>query len=351
MAILPDNCRDSLKNKYYIHMRENPITVEMLLDQIIGLNFIQIAAIPLILLVVLEWVFTIIQKKDYYNSLDTLSATFIGLVNVGLSALLKIGIFGVILFFYNIIPWSIPTHWWTYVLCIIALDFFRYWSHRLTHVNRFWWATHVTHHNSEKYNLSVAFRLGWTQHIKFIFFIPVILMGFNPVVFFICHQVEVLYQFWVHTEYIRKLPAPIEYIFVTPSHHRVHHSSNKKYLDKNFGSTFIIWDRLFGTFQEEKEQTLYGITTPLNTYNPITLNFHEWKDIFLDVYKSRSLKEGYAMLFTSPSKLEAVKAEFKSFYLLEQEQLNMVDAKFIIKNAPKKSQEEELVLSNQIYKS
>jgi hypothetical protein len=131
----------------------------------------------------------------------------------------------------------------------------------------------------------------------------------------------------------------------------VHHSSNKKYLDKNFGSTFIIWDRLFGTFQEEKEQTLYGITTPLNTYNPITLNFHEWKDICLDVYKSRSLKEGYAMLFTSPSKLEAVKAEFKSFYLLEKEQLNIVDAKFIKKNAPKKSQEEELVLSNQIFKS
>ena len=307
-------------------MRENPITVEMLLDQIIGLNFIQIAAIPLILLVVLEWVFTIIQKKDYYNSLDTLSATFIGLVNVGLSALLKIGIFGVILFFYNIIPWSIPTHWWTYVLCIIALDFFRYWSHRLTHVNRFWWATHVTHHNSEKYNLSVAFRLGWTQHIKFIFFIPVILMGFNPVVFFICHQVEVLYQFWVHTEYIRKLPAPIEYIFVTPAHHRVHHSRNAKYLDKNFGSTLIIWDRIFGTFQKEEEPADYGITTPVNSYNPITLNFHEWKDIFIDVVKSRSLKEAYAMMFTSPSKLDVVKAEFNSIHLKEYEQLKKTDA-------------------------
>jgi sterol desaturase/sphingolipid hydroxylase (fatty acid hydroxylase superfamily) len=159
------------------------------------------------------------SKKKYYNSLNTISATFIGLVNVGISALLKIGIFGIILFFYNVIPWSIPSEWWVYILCIIAIDFCRYWSHRLTHVNRFWWATHVTHHNSEKYNLSVAFRLGWTQHIKFIFFIPGILMGFDPVIFFICHQIEVLYQFWIHTEYIRKLPAPIEYLFVTPSHH------------------------------------------------------------------------------------------------------------------------------------
>jgi sterol desaturase/sphingolipid hydroxylase (fatty acid hydroxylase superfamily) len=294
-------------------MKENPLTMEMLLDQLIGLDIIQYAAIPMILLVILEWILTIVQKKDYYNSLDTVSATFIGIVNVGISALLKIGIFGTMLFFYNVVPWSIPREWWAYILCIITIDFFRYWSHRLTHVNRFWWATHVTHHNSEKYNLSVAFRLGWTQHIKFIFFIPIILMGFDPVLFFICHQIEVLYQFWIHTEYIRKLPAPIEYIFVTPSHHRVHHSTNDQYIDKNFGSTLIIWDRIFGTFEAEEEQAIYGITTKLNTYNPVTLNFHEWKDMLIDVVKSKSLKEAYAMLFTSPSKLEAVKTEFKSF--------------------------------------
>ncbi len=295
-------------------MKENPLTIEMLLDKLIGLDLIQYAAIPMILLVILEWIFTYYRKKDYYNSFDTATATFIGLVNVGLSALLKLAIFGVILFFYNIIPWSIPTTWWAYVLCIVAIDFFRYWSHRLTHVNRFWWATHVTHHNSEKYNLSVAFRLGWTQHIKFIFFIPVILMGFDPVLFFICHQIEVLYQFWIHTEYIRKLPPIIEYIFVTPSHHRVHHSTNEKYLDKNFGSTFIIWDRLFGTFQAEEEQTLYGITKPINSYNPITLNFHEWKDIYIDIVNSKSLKEAYAITFTSPANLEQVKNKFNAIH-------------------------------------
>ena len=295
-------------------MKENPLSLEMLLDQLIGLNFIELAAIPMISLVLLEWVFTIIKKKDYYDGLDTVSATFIGLVNVGISALIKIGIYGLMLFFYNAVPWSIPREWWAYVLCILAIDFCRYWSHRLTHVNRFWWATHVTHHNSEKYNWSVSFRLGWTQHIKIIFFIPVALMGFDPVLFFICHQIEVLYQFWIHTEYIRKLPAPIEYIFTTPSHHRVHHSRNAKYIDKNFGSTFIIWDRMFGTFQAEDEPADYGITKPVNSYNPITLNFHEWKDIVVDVVKSKSFREAYDMTFTSPSKLEAAKAKYNTSF-------------------------------------
>ena len=291
-------------------MRDNPISIEMLIEQVSDYNIIQLAAIPMILLVVLEWIISIAKKKDYYDSLDTLSATFIGLVNVGLSALLKVVIFGIILFFYNMVPWSIPKTWWAYILCLVCIDFARYWAHRVAHVNRFWWATHVTHHNSEKYNWSVSFRLGWTQHIKIIFFIPVALMGFDPVLFFICHQIEVLYQFWIHTEYIRKLPAPIEYIFTTPSHHRVHHSRNPKYIDKNFGSTLIIWDRLFGTFVPETEQADYGITKPVNSYNPVTLNFHEWKDLIRDVLKSRSLKEARAMAFSNPSKLDAVKAKF-----------------------------------------
>ncbi len=184
-------------------------------------------------------------------------------------------------------------------------------AHRIAHENRFWWATHVTHHNSKKYNWSVSFRLSWTQHIKIIFFIPVVLAGFHPVVFFIVHQLAVLYQFWIHTEYIKKLPKPIEFFFVTPSHHRVHHATNEHYLDKNYGSTFIIWDRIFGTFMEEKEQPVYGLTKQVDSYNPITLNFHEWSDIVKDVRKSKSLKEAYAMMFTRPSLLEGVKNEFK----------------------------------------
>jgi len=286
------------------------LTVEQVLNMDLP-NIILYAAPVMFILVALEWFFSFREKKGYYDAKDTAAATTIGLVNVGISAAIKIVTFGIILFFYNLVPWSIPHTWWSYVLCLVWIDFWRYWAHRIAHENRFWWATHVTHHNSEKYNWSVSFRLGWTQHIKIIFFIPVALLGFHPVVFFICHQIEVLYQFWIHTEYIRKLPRPIEYIFTTPSHHRVHHARNEKYLDKNYGSTFIFWDRIFGTFQPEEEQADYGITTPVKSYNPVYLCFHEWADIVRDVKSSKSIKEAYTMVFARPSKLAEKKKSFQ----------------------------------------
>ena len=125
-------------------------------------------------------------------------------------------------------------------------------------------------------------------------------MGFHPLVFLIVHQIEVLYQFWIHTELIKKLPKPIEYIFTTPSHHRVHHSINEKYIDKNYGSTLIIWDRLFKTFQVEEEQPIYGITKPVNSYNPVYLVFHEWVDVFKDLERANSPKMAWQILFGSP---------------------------------------------------
>lgn len=274
-------------------------------------NIIAAAGPVMITLVLLEWAFSHYKNKKYYDGKDTLAATVIGLVNVAISFFIKVATFSIILYFYNLVPWQIPHTWWAYILCIVWIDFWRYWAHRIAHENRFWWATHVTHHSSEKYNWSVSFRLGWTQHIKIIFFIPVALAGFDPVVFFISHQIEVLYQFWIHTEYIRKLPRPIEYIFTTPSHHRVHHATNEKYLDKNYGSTLIIWDRMFGTFQPEEEQADYGITTPVNSYNPVYLCFHEWIDIVKDVRRSKSLKEAYSMVFSRPSRLQEKKLSFQ----------------------------------------
>lgn len=291
-------------------MNKEKLTIEQVINLDLP-NIILYAAPIMIGLVALEWFLSYRQKKDFYDSKDTLAATFIGLVNVGMSAAIKVVTFGIILYFYNLVPWSIPHTWWAYVLCFIYIDFWRYWAHRIAHENRFWWATHVTHHNSEKYNWSVSFRLSWTQHIKIVFFIPVALAGFHPVVFFICHQIAVLYQFWIHTEYINKLPAIIEYFFTTPSHHRVHHASNEKYLDKNYGSTFIFWDRIFGTFMPEEERPEYGLTKQIKSYNPITLNFHEWSDIVKDVKNSKSLKEAYAMIFSRPSELEQVKAKFR----------------------------------------
>lgn len=291
-------------------MTKEKLTIEQVLSMDLP-NIILYAAPVMISLVAIEWIISYLKKRKYYDGKDTVAATVIGLGNVAISAALKIITFGIVLFFYNMVPWSIPYTWWAFILCFIWIDFWRYWAHRVAHENRFWWATHVTHHSSEKYNWSVSFRLGWTQHIKIIFFIPVALAGFHPVVFFICHQIAVLYQFWIHTEYIRKLPKPIEYIFTTPSHHRVHHARNDKYLDKNYGSTFIIWDRIFGTFQGEEEQADYGITKPIKSYNPVYLCFHEWMDIVKDIKNSKSLKEAYVMTFVRPSKLEEKKELFR----------------------------------------
>ncbi len=291
---------------------------KLVLDDITSLDFttvIWIAAPIMFAFVFIEYLIGRKQNKNLYSGKDFLASLTIGLVNVVLNGVMKIGMFIVFLFFFNLAPLRIPHTWWSYVLCLIILDFCRYWAHRIAHEQRFWWSTHVVHHSSENYNLSVSFRLSWTQNLKIVFFLPVILLGFDPLVFFIVHQIEVLYQFWIHTELIRKLPAPIEYIFTTPSHHRVHHSVNEKYIDKNYGSTFIIWDRMFGTFIEEDEQAIYGITKPVNSFNPVYLVFHEWMEVGKDIIRARSLKQTWQILFGSPvdkhkedmAKMEAVK--------------------------------------------
>lgn len=276
---------------------------KLVLEDITSLDFttvIWFAAPIMFTFVLIEFLIGRKQNKNLYSGKDFLASLSIGIGNLILNGFMKIGMFIVFLFFFNLAPFKIPHTWWSYVLCLIVLDFFRYWAHRIAHEQRFWWSTHVVHHSSEYYNLSVSFRLSWTQNLKIVFFLPVILLGFDPLVFFIVHQVEVLYQFWIHTELIRKLPAPIEYIFTTPSHHRVHHSTNEHYIDKNYGSTFIIWDRMFGTFQEEDEQAVYGITKPVNSFNPVYLVFHEWMEVGKDIIRAKSIKEAWIILFGSP---------------------------------------------------
>ena len=279
---------------------EKPIyTVEAVLNM--DLPPIIVYAVPVMVsLVIVEYIIRVIQWKEEWDMKDTWAAVGIGIGNLISSALVKAIMFGIILFFYNMVPWYIPHTWWSYLVCFVVLDFCRYWAHRIAHEQRFWWATHVTHHSSEQYNFTVSFRLSWLQHIKIFFFIPIPLMGIDPFVFFICNQIAVLYQFWIHTEMINKLPRPIEYFFTTPSHHRVHHGRNDIYMDKNYGSTFIIWDRIFGTFQEELETPDYGITKPPESYNPVWLVVHEFVDITRDMIKYPSLKSWRRILFGSP---------------------------------------------------
>ena len=252
-------------------------------------------------------------EKHNYDIKDGLAAAGVGVGNLISTALVKAATFGIILFFYNLSPLYIPTTWWSFLLCYVVVDFCRYWAHRVSHEQRFWWATHVTHHSSEQYNFSVSFRLGWTQHIKVIFFIPAALLGFDPFVFFICMQIGVLYQFWIHTELIDRMWAPVEFLFVTPSHHRVHHATEEKYLDKNYGSSLIIWDRLFGTFCPEQETPNYGILKPVNSYNPVKLVFHEHVDMVKDMMTYRHPKAWWRIMFHGPG-LTLDKEKHYGFY-------------------------------------
>lgn len=189
----------------------------------------------------------------------------------------------------------------TYTVLFIAIDFFYYWFHRYAHEISLFWGTHVVHHQSEDYNLSVALRQSALQtFVSSIFYLPLALIGFNPIAFVTINAFQTLYQFWIHTKTIDRMPAWFEFIFNTPSHHRVHHGVNPKYIDKNHGGTLIIFDRMFGTFQEEEEEVVYGVTKPLGTFNPVWANFDYYKDLFQQVRETRGWKNKVKTLIQKP---------------------------------------------------
>ena len=264
-------------------------------------NIIVWAAPVMFFFVLLEWGISRYQNRKLYDKKETIGSICVGVGNVIINLLLKLTLLYAVVWIYNKLPWRMHLNWWTFLPCYIIFDLCSYWAHRISHQQRFWWATHVVHHSGEHYNLTVLFRLSWVQHQKLIFFLPVALIGFHPIIFFVVNQIAVLFQFWVHTEYIRKLHPVIEYIFATPSNHRVHHGSQEKYINKNYGATFIIWDRIFGTYQEEEEQVQYGITTNIeNKANPIVINFHEYVDMWNDVKGAKGLKRKLFFIFGDP---------------------------------------------------
>ena len=187
-------------------------------------------------------------------------------------------------------------------MLFFADDFSYYWFHRISHSSRWFWASHVVHHSSQKYNLGTALRQTWTGTLtgSFLFWIWLPLVGFSPVAVMTMQAISLLYQFWIHTEYIKKLPAPVEFIFNTPSHHRVHHATNLAYLDKNHAGILIIWDRLFGTFITETDRPVYGITKNLTTHNPVRIAFHEWTAIGRDLRRAGSVRNALNYLFGPP---------------------------------------------------
>lgn len=264
-----------------------------------------IYAVPIMaFFTIAEIVYSWRKQKKIYPIKETLGSTVTGLVNAGIGLIIKVGLLYTAIWIYNLVPWRMELNWWTAIPCYILFDLCSYWSHRISHENRFFWATHIIHHSAENYNLSVSFRLSWVQNIKTIFFLPVFLLGFHPIVIFVVSQLSVLFQFWVHTEYIKKLPAFFEYVLATPSNHRVHHGSQEKYLDKNYAATFIFWDRMFGTYQKEEERPDYGLTSKIgDRFNPIFLNFHEYKEMATDIKNAKGIKRKLFFLFGSPTNI------------------------------------------------
>lgn len=256
-------------------------------------------------LIGLELVLSNWRGKPAYTWKDTLSNLYLTSLNMGLDVLIRGLILSILLFFYQF-HWSLtPPGTWLYWLALFILeDFAFYWLHRIDHESRLFWAVHVTHHSSEHFNLSTGFRSSVFQPLyRFIYFIPIVLLGFKPLDVLLMYSITQIYGIIVHTELVGKLGI-LEHILVTPSHHRVHHASNVRYLDKNMGMALIIWDKLFGTFQAEllEEPVRYGLHKNLREEErgPVNIVFHEWKSIWQDLQQPISLSDKCKYLFFPP---------------------------------------------------
>jgi sterol desaturase/sphingolipid hydroxylase (fatty acid hydroxylase superfamily) len=203
--------------------------------------------------------------------------------------------------FYELTPLRIDMDSpWAWLALFFADDFAYYWFHRISHEVRVFWASHVVHHSSQHYNLSTALRQTWTPMTALPFWAGLALLGFAPWMILTQQAISLIYQFWIHTERVGRLPAPFEFVFNTPSHHRVHHGSNELYLDRNYGGILILWDRLFETYQGETERVRYGLTQNLRTFKPHRVAFHEFAAIARDVRAADSWRERLGYLFRGP---------------------------------------------------
>ncbi len=256
------------------------------------------------ILISLEIILSNYSNRKYYTFRDTIQNVYLTLVNAGLDLILRWA------FYVSVLMWSYQNHffeiknpWLYWFLLFILEDLAFYIEHRIDHYSRIFWAVHVTHHSSEEFNLTTGFRSSVLQPVyRFIYFIPIALMGFKPLDIVFMYSITQTYGILVHTRYINKMPAWFEAIFVSPSHHRVHHASNLKYLDKNMGMCLIIWDKIFGTFQNElpEEPVRYGLAKPVQSKSPMSIIFHEWLDIKKDLSKKTTTANKLKYLFMPP---------------------------------------------------
>ena len=254
------------------------------------------------LLIVSEVIINSLQHRKLYKTKDSIANVMMisGTLVIGLGA--KVAAYFVFKFLHQFALFDLGYQWWVWILCMFADDFNFYWHHRLSHEVRILWAAHVNHHSSQMLNFSTALRQSWTEQLyKFIFWLWMPLVGFEPLMMMTMISLNLIFQFWPHTQLIGKLGF-LEWIFNTPSHHRVHHASNYKYLDRNHAGIFIIWDRFFGTFEEEDEKVkpIYGITNNIHTYHPVEIATHEFKSLWQDVKRAPDLITKLKYLFYPP---------------------------------------------------
>lgn len=266
------------------------------------MNIIGYIAIGVISLLLLEIFFSYRMKFKTYTLSDSL-------VNLSCGMLERLFyVFMSVLYLFafqfiteNIALWHIEVNAWTWIIALFAADLIAYWFHRLSHEVNFLWAAHIVHHQSEELNITTVFRVSFFAVIfRFFFFMWMPILGFDPMQAVACTIIIGLFQFVTHSRLVGKL-GPLEYFFTTPSHHRVHHARNDKYIDRNYSHIFIIWDKIFGTFREEMEEPDYGITSGFESVNPYRAQFSYWKDLFVRASRTKSWKNRFKLFFGKPT--------------------------------------------------
>lgn len=257
------------------------------------MNYILYAIPVFALLIVIEIIYDRYKGTGFYrvnDAITSLNAGVLSRVHVIFRSLVPLTIYSLIVEHIALVQLS--SDWVLWLIAFVLYDFCYYWHHRFGHEVNLFWAAHVVHHSSEDYNLSTALRQTSGSFFGFIFYIPIALLGIEPMMLLAVASLNLLYQFWVHTQHIPKL-GWYEWIFVTPSNHRVHHATNQIYIDRNYGGVFIIWDRLFGSFQEEldDEPCMYGIRKPIKSWNPVWANLHFYTQLVRDAWHTKSWRD------------------------------------------------------------
>ena len=263
-------------------------------------------ALPLFFLaIIVELAISRHTHKDLYRGKDFAVSLSMMLASAIVEFIPKLLAFIAFIYLHRISPLEdiVGRQWWAWGLLFFMDDFAYYWFHRLNHEVRLFWAGHVMHHSSEHMNFGTALRQGVGERVhKFLFWLWIPLLGFDPLMIFTMISINLFYQYWVHTELIDRLPSWYEYIFNTPSHHRVHHASNVRYLDCNHAGVLILWDRMFGTFSAEvpQEKPIYGLTKNINSFNPAYVMTHEYQAIWRDVRTAPSWRDKLKYVFCAP---------------------------------------------------